>query len=76
MNVISMLDRLQDSLPDPSLADDLRWVYDSYAGFAYDYEGAMKELDTMRLWYDSMLERNLVDAVQRAIAVEEGRVAA
>jgi hypothetical protein len=30
----------------------------------------------MRLWYGSMVERNLIDLVQRSVAIEEGRVAA
>jgi hypothetical protein len=76
MNVVPMLSRLQDQLPDPSLADDLQGVWDSYTGFSLDYEDAMRELDMMRLWYGSMVERNLIDLVQRSVAIEEGRVAA
>jgi hypothetical protein len=76
MNVVPMLSRLQNQLPDPSLADDLQGVWDSYQGFAMAYEDAMEELDLMRLWYGSMVERNLIDLVQRSVAVEEGRVAA
>jgi hypothetical protein len=76
MNVVPMLSRLQDQLPDPSLADDLQGVWDSYAGFSLAYEDALDELDMMRLHYTAMVERNLLDLVQREIAVEEGRVAA
>jgi hypothetical protein len=76
MNVLPMLSRLQNQLPDPSLADDLQGVWDSYQGFSLAYEDAMDELDMMRLHYTAMVERNLIDLVQRSVAIEEGRVAA
>jgi hypothetical protein len=71
-----MLSKVQDTLPNPALAEDLQGVWDSYQGFAMAYEDAMEELDMMRLHYTAMVERNLIDLVQRSVAIEEGRVAA
>jgi hypothetical protein len=76
MNVVPMLSKVQDTLPNPSLAEDLQGVWDSYQGFSLAYEDAMDELDMMRLHYTAMVERNLIDLVQRSVAAEERGVAA
>jgi hypothetical protein len=76
MNVVPMLDRLQSQYPGSAVTDDLKWVYEAYRCGSMAYEDAMQELDMARLHYQRMAERNLLDLVQRAIAVEEGKVAA